>query len=89
MRKILATYIKDTYILEPLAYENSNDSISIDESLFTHKDNHQIWVVGLINNRTRVIRLEIVKERTSHIMKKLLTLWPRQGRRPLYLHVHI
>lgn len=42
MRKILATYIKDTYILEPLANENSNESISIDKSLFTHKDNQQI-----------------------------------------------
>ena len=78
MGKFLATYIKDIYILESLADENSNESILIDESLFTHKDNQQIWVVGLINNRTRVICLEIVKERISAIMKKIInTLVPK------------
>ena len=68
MRKILATYVKDTYILEPLAVENWNETISIEKSKFTHKDNQQIWVVGLINNRIRVILLEIVKERTSVVL---------------------
>jgi len=52
MRKILATYIKDSYILETLTDENTNESISIEESLFTYKDNQQIWVFLLINNRT-------------------------------------
>lgn len=74
MRKILAAYYKDIYILEPMA----NESILIDESLFAHKDNQQIWLLVLINNRTRVIRFKIVKERTSAIMKKIInTLVPK------------
>lgn len=75
MRKILATYIKDTHIIEPLGDDNSNDSISIEESLFTHKDQQQLWSAGLINNRIKVILLEIVKEKTSDINKKFINIF--------------
>lgn len=77
MRYIISHYIKDTYKLESIIEQNSNDSISIDESLFTHDGINQIWVVVLINNRTRFIRLEIVKDRSSATMKKVIqTLVP-------------
>lgn len=72
MRYIISHYIKDTYKLESTAEQNAYDSISIDESLFTHDGINQIWVVGLINNRTLVIRLEIVKDRSSVTMKKII-----------------
>lgn len=51
LRLIVAHYLKDWYKLEPLAYENANDSIAIDESLFSHENIQQIWVVGLSNHR--------------------------------------
>lgn len=65
MRKIIAHYIKDIYLLEDLAEENAGDTICVDESLFVHEHNAQIWVVGLINSRTRKIGLEIVDNKTS------------------------
>ena len=34
MRKIIAHYMKDTYLLEDLAEENAGDTICVDESLF-------------------------------------------------------
>jgi len=52
---------------------------SQEERLFTYKDNQQIWVVLLINNRIRAISLEIVKERTSAIMKKIINTFVPKG----------
>lgn len=72
MRLIISHYLKDCYKLKSLAIENAKDSISIDESLFSHENNQQIWVVGLINNRTHVIRMEIVNNRTNNTIKKYL-----------------
>lgn len=39
MRLIISHYIKDCYKLEPLATEYGNDSISVDESLFSNENN--------------------------------------------------
>ena len=59
MPYIIAHYMKDCYYLEEIAESNGHASISIDESLFAHQCQNQIWVVGLINNNSRKIRLEI------------------------------
>lgn len=72
MRLVLAYYIKDCYAIERIAEENHNESISIDESLFTHENNSQVWVVGKINNITRKIRLEIVEKRSRNTMEKII-----------------
>ena len=72
MRSIIAHYLKDTYNLEKIISLNKNDNISVDESLFVHLNNPQIWVVGLINNNTREIQLEIVKNRSAETMKKII-----------------
>ena len=41
MRKIISKYYEDKYKLEEIAFENGNDSLSIDESLFMNIDNNQ------------------------------------------------
>ena len=64
MRHVLAHYIKDTYLLENIAETDQDESISIDEILFVHENNVQVWVLGLINNKIRHIRLEILQNRT-------------------------
>ena len=71
-RYIISHYINDTYKLESIVKQNTNDSISKDESIFPHEGNNQIWVFGLINNRTLVIRLEIVKDRNINTMIKII-----------------
>ena len=48
-RIILANYIRTTYQLDPLAYSDSHDMVSVDESLFSHLNEEQVWLVGLIN----------------------------------------
>ena len=61
MPKIISKYYDDVYKIEQISQEKGNDSLSIDESLFVHLENKQIWVVGIINNRTRDIK-KIVTE---------------------------
>ena len=43
--------------MEVFAEENKNQKIEIDESYFSHIDNKQIWVIGLINTQTKEFRL--------------------------------
>ena len=71
MRLIIASYIKDTYKVEYNAEENAGDCISIDESLLVHYNQKQIKGIGMINNRTREIRLEIYENRNSTAIKKI------------------
>ena len=73
MREIIAKYLDATYKIEYIAEENGQDSISVDESLFVHNGQIQIWVVGLINNRSREIRLVQVENRTSSTIKNIIT----------------
>lgn len=79
MRLVLAYYIKDCYAFEHIAEENHNESISIEESLLTHENSSQVWVVGMINNITRKIRLEIVEDRTRATMEKIINIHIAKG----------
>ena len=60
-------------MVDPLAYKNANDSIIIDESLFTHSNGIPQWIIGLINLRTNDIRLELVESRYTEILKTIIT----------------
>lgn len=72
MRLILAHYLKDIYQLDTITEQNNDESISIGESLFVHDNHNQIWVLGMINNSSRIIRLEILENMAQNHIKKLL-----------------
>ena len=73
IRKCIAQYYQEQYKIEKLVYENEGKNICIDKSLFVHYSNgDQIWVVGLINVVSKKIRLELVKERSSQILQKII-----------------
>ena len=81
MRLILANYLKDIYQLDMITEHDNDESISIDESLFVHDNHNQIWVLGMINNSSRIIRLEILENRAqSHIKKIIERLVPKGNR---------
>ena len=44
----------------------------MDESLFTHINNTQQWVVGMINITAKNIRIEIVNDRTTETLKMII-----------------
>ena len=71
-RVYIAHYIRYTYCLEPLSHKNRLSHFAIDESLFTHLDGIQIWILGMINNESNAIRLDIINQRDCDILKKLI-----------------
>lgn len=71
-RIIIANYIRTLYQLDPLAYSDAHDIVAVDESLFSHLNDEQIWYVGLINLRTNDIRLEVVENRSSQTLKTII-----------------
>ena len=58
-------------MLDRLTETNAHNLIAIDESLFTHKEGKQVWIVGLINLNTNEIRLEVVEDRSENTMEIL------------------
>ena len=60
------------YKLKLIVDENGQNSISVDENIFVHKRDRQTCAVGLINNRTRKIRLIIVNDRTIGKIKNII-----------------
>ena len=49
IRKSIACYLKNVYNTKEISILNGNNNYAIDESLFTHINNEQIWVIGIIN----------------------------------------
>ena len=78
-RILIANYLRTVYALDPLAYKNKFQHIAIDESLFTHKEGEQVWVVRLINSENNNIRLEIVKNRYSNTLKTIVEKYVGKG----------
>ena len=68
-RTIITNYIRTIYQLDPLAYTDAHDMVVVDESLFSHLNDEQIWLVGLINLRTNDIKLELEENRSSETLK--------------------
>ena len=64
--------IRHCYILDPLAGKNAYNHISVDESFFSHLNNKQQQVIGLINCETKDIRLEIVENRVTDTLKQII-----------------
>ena len=44
------------YCSEPIGRTNRGGFYSVDESLFNHIKDSQIWCLGIINNQTKVFR---------------------------------
>ena len=72
MQKILTHYLKDVYVLENITEKNIDSPISVEESLFIDENGVQVWVWGMISNRTRTIRFELLENRTQNTMQKII-----------------
>jgi len=71
-RKAIATYMRNMYALDRLALANAQQVICVDESLFTHNEGQQQWVLGLINTATNEIRLELIANRDENTLKPII-----------------
>ena len=79
IRNTMYKYMKFEYRTTLLAEENENGFFSVDESLITHKNNRQIWPLGIINNSTKEFRIEGIYERTTDAIKNFITLNAKSG----------
>ena len=65
--------MKIVYKLDRQVENNVNYIIAIDESMFAHIANQQIWIIGLININTKKWRLEIVTDKSLNTLKLIIT----------------
>ena len=72
LRKIIASYLLNVYSLERLAGNNAHQILCVDESLFTHTEGAQTWVVGILNVNTDEIRLKVVPDRSDATLKTII-----------------
>ena len=79
IREVIYKYLKVAYLSEEFGSLNKNEFFSIDESLFCHKNDSQIWIVGAVNNNTKDFRLEGVLSRDSNILKKFVHKYIPKG----------
>ena len=63
-------FMKCLFIRE-ISLNNANNILYFDESLFTHRDGIQAWVVGIINTDINEMRLEVVANRNEEMLKAL------------------
>ena len=79
LRQTIAHFLKDKYELEALADENQNKKIAVDESCFTHYNNKQVWIIGLINTQTKEFRLIPSYTRNTPKIKEIIQRHAKRG----------
>ena len=72
LRRAIANHIRNIYSLYPLAFKNENQYIAFEESLFTHNQGQQQWVVGLVNTSTNAFRIELEDSRDASNLKAII-----------------
>lgn len=70
-RDIIYRYLELTYQTGLLGELNQGGYFSVDESLFGHRDNAQIWILGIIDTSSKEFRIEGSLSRNSETLKKL------------------
>ena len=79
LRHIIAHFLRDKYEIEDFTKENNNQKIAIDESCFTHIENKQVWVIGLINTVSKEFRLIPTFKRDSIALKEIIHKYVKRG----------
>lgn len=82
IRKILAEYFKIKYRennLVGIDHNNNPHIIAIDESLFSHDEKGQIWIVGGVDTNLKNIRLDILRQRNAENIETFVLNHFREG----------
>ena len=75
IRKIIYVYMKNKYnttLIGGFDNEGNQKIAAIDESLFVHEGNLQIWVIGGIETKYRRIRREITLNRIAQTIEEFI-----------------
>lgn len=68
LRDVINKYMKLIYESDKISTKNNRDYFSADESLINHKNNQQLWLIGIINNITKEFRIEASFNRDSNTL---------------------
>ena len=58
LRNIVYDYMHIVYASDIFSPKNANSFFAVDECLFSHKNGQQIWILGAINTKSKVFRLD-------------------------------
>ena len=73
-RKIIAEYLKYSYKLSQIGGDPETErTVAIDETLITHSNGNQIWLIGAIDTTNHNIRLDVLPDRNSENIKIFIT----------------
>ena len=78
IRKSIACYIKNIYNTIDISTLNGNNNYAIDESLFTHINNENLWVIGIVDTGNN-FRCNISKIRNNIYLKKFIEKYIKKG----------
>jgi len=80
IRKSIACYIKNIYMTKEISTINGNNNYAINESLFTHINNENIWVIGVVDTSNNFnFRCNISKIRNNVYLKKFIAKYIKRG----------
>ena len=79
MRIYIQKYLLVVYNSENISKKNNFKNFAVDESLFGHRNNKQLWLLGAINTETQVFRIEPTYERTTENIKKFIGAYINTG----------
>lgn len=71
-RLAIANYNRQIYQLDCIAPKDSHYHIAVDESLFTHIDGVQHWLIGLLNTKVNDLRIEVLTDRSQKTLKTII-----------------
>ena len=72
IKNVIYKYYNITYNTKDIRNENKNEYFSIDESLIVTTNVNQIWIIGAINNSTKIFLTEGTLTRHSETLKKFI-----------------
>ena len=78
-RNIIYKYMHLVYETENIGDANKNEFYSADESLITHHNNKQIWLLGVINNTTKNFRIIGSFNRDASTLSRFIKKFVRTG----------
>ena len=74
MRKFIAEYLYNIYNTENISSNNGHNVYTIDEFMFSHHNNKQLWVVGIVCSTNKSLFLcNYTKIRNSDYLQRFIT----------------
>lgn len=66
LRRVITDHLKYKYKIKQIGGSpDKNISVAIDESLWVHINNQKMWLIGAIETKSRKLRCDFVRHRTS------------------------